>query len=171
MVGIQDRAQPAAHGSRARTLKNFIGGHEIGADVAAPDTPAGEAVPAPELLARLPGPITDVINLRASAWIRPLAQRFALEASELARVELRIQQSKGDPWYFQVRHARLPHVIAYVNPRPTELHIEYRLRSEHDTYGVAQRSDGAYGIVMKVRQSADLSVAIRLLREALAPPE
>jgi hypothetical protein len=121
----------------------------------------------PEELGSLSPAITDLIEARASGWIRPLAGKFAVEASAIEGVELRVQQSKGDPWYFQVRHSRFPHVVAYVHPRQTELHIDYRLASDHDLYGLGQQQSGAYGIGLKVRQSADLGVAIRLLSDAL----
>lgn len=116
----------------------------------------------------VPVAVVSLIENRASAWIKPLAERFAVEASSLDRVELRAQQSKADPWYFQVRHPRFAQVVAYVHPRQTELHIEYRLAPDHETYGGAQRRDNIYGIVMKVRQLADLPIAFRLLRDALA---
>jgi hypothetical protein len=97
-----------------------------------------------------------------------LAERFGIEAINIEGVELRAQQSKVDPYYFQVRHIDFGQVVAYVHPRQAELHIEYRLTSDHETYGAAQRRDNSYGVVMKVRQSADLPIAIRLLRDALA---
>ena len=83
------------------------------------------------------------------------------------RVELRGQQSKADPWYFVVRHADVPSVVAYVHPRQHEVHIEYRLPSSHESYGVAVGRDGPYGLVVKIRQSADMATAIQLLRDAL----
>lgn len=128
--------------------------------------PAGDMTAAEAGLA-LPPAVIALIDMRASAWVKPLAERFASNALALDGVELRAQQSKSDPWYFQVRHPRFGQVVAYVHPRQTELHIEYRLPSAHETYAVAQRRDSSYGIVMKVRQSADLPVAIHLLRDAL----
>jgi hypothetical protein len=116
----------------------------------------------------LPGPVAGLIENRASSWIRPLAERFAVEAISFEGVELRAQQSKGDPSYFQVRHPGFGQVVAYVHPRQAELHIEYRLPADHERYSAAQRRDNVYGIVMKVRQSADLPIAVRLLRDALA---
>lgn len=126
---------------------------------------AGDGIDANTLL---PHPVVSLIENRASTWIRPLAERFGIEAINIEGVELRAQQSKVDRYYFQVRHTDFGQVVAYVHPRHAELHIEYRLASDHETYGTAQRRDNSYGIVMKVRQSADLPIAIRLLRDALA---
>ena len=126
-------------------------------------TPRETPVDAP-----IPDDVNRLIEMRASSWTAPLARSLAADAIAIDGVFLRVQSGKGDPWYFQVRHARIPSVVAYVHPRQSELHIEYRLPSSHELYGVAHRRDGSYGIVMKVRQSVDLTVALRLLQDAVA---
>ena len=97
-----------------------------------------------------------------------LALRFAAGALGCDGVTLRTQQSKGDPWYFQVRHPRFRQVVAYVTPRPGELKIEYRLPTTAETYGVAEARDHHYGSVLRAHGSDDLPVALQLLRDALA---
>ena len=120
----------------------------------------------------IPTDIAALIARRASTWTKPLAEAFAREALACPGVELRLQISRAEPWYFQVRHPSARAVVAYVHPRTKEVHIEYLLRSNHDLYGVAQRRDeSSYGLVMKVRQSADLSIALRLLGDALDAQE
>jgi hypothetical protein len=116
----------------------------------------------------LPGPIRSVIERRASAWTRPLAEAFAGEALRLEGVELRGQQSQGEPWYFQVRRRESPSVIAYVHPRHEEVHVEYRLPMSSPTHGVAVPATEPYGLVAKVRQWSDLPDALSVLRDALA---
>lgn len=132
----------------------------------------GTTVDAPPIDASgLPAEILRVIDMRASPTTAPLALRFAEDALALDGVMLRPQQSKGDPWYFQVRHRRFSQVVAYVDPKPSELYIQYRLPSSHDTYGVAQARDNFYGIVLKVWDWEGLPVALQLLRDALAREE
>jgi hypothetical protein len=118
-----------------------------------------------------PAGVVRLIVMRASTSTAPCALRFAEEALALDGVQLRVQQSKGDPWYFQVRHRRFSQVVAYVHPRPSELYIQYRLSSSNETYGVAQARDNFYGIVLKVLELEDLPVALLLLRDALARPD
>jgi hypothetical protein len=82
-------------------------------------------------------------------------------------VILRPQQSKGDPWYFQVRHPKFTQVVAYVHPRPGEVRLEYLLPGTHETLGLATTRDGPYGIVLTVRDDVALQTAVRLLEGAL----
>lgn len=115
---------------------------------------------------RIPDDVLRVIDLRASG-APELALRFGSGALALDRVILRAQQSKGDPWYFQVRHPRFSQVVAYVHPRPGDVRIEYRLPGNRDTYGVGVARDNPYGIVLTVREPAGLEVALKLLGDAL----
>jgi hypothetical protein len=96
--------------------------------------------------------------------------RFAAASIGLDGVYLRPQQSKGEPWYFQVRHPRFRQVVAYAHPRPGEMRIEFRLPESNDTYGVAVARSGPYGIVLTAHDEDALDVAIRLLGDALAQP-
>jgi hypothetical protein len=125
--------------------------------------------PAPDV--ELRHEIDWLIETRAGPAIAPLARDFAREALRMDGVVLRPQGGKGEPSYFQVRHPRFRQVVAYVNPRPTEVHIDYRLPSDHETYGVAVAADYFYGISFKMREAEDLDIALRLLRDALARPE
>ncbi len=118
---------------------------------------------------QLPGQILRLIDHRA-APSPEIALRFAAGTLGLDGAVLRPQQSKGDPWYFQVRHPKFSQVVAYAHPRPGEIRIEYRLNATHDTYGVATARDNFYGIVLVASDDASVAVAIRLLGDALAAP-
>jgi hypothetical protein len=83
------------------------------------------------------------------------------------RAHLRAQQSKGDPWYFQVRHPKFSQVVAYAHPRPGEVRIEFRLAPTAETYGVGVARDNFYGVVLTARDDAGIEVALRLLADAL----
>ena len=120
----------------------------------APDQPAAD--------------VSDLIDLRASSTSGRLAREFVRMALEIDGVTLQVQNSKSDPWYFQVRHPRFAQVVAYVHPRPQELHIEYRLPASHDTYAMARSRANVYGIVLKVKSVEDLPIAERLLRDAMS---
>lgn len=123
-----------------------------------------------EGLDRVPEGVLRTIDTR-SGGNPELALRFASAALEIQGVLLRPQQSKEDPWYFQVRHPRFTQVVAYTHPRPGELRIEYRLPRTHETYGLATGRDNFYGIVLTAQNEVGLGVALRLLRDAVAEPE
>ena len=116
---------------------------------------------------KVPHDVLRVIDLRAPG-APDLALRFAAGAIGLDGAFLRSQQGKGDPWYFQVRHPAISQVVAYVNVRPSDLRIEYRLPGTHETYGVGVAREQGYGIVVKLEDEADLETALRLLADALA---
>lgn len=120
-----------------------------------------------ENLEQVPGEILRLIDHLADPSPEP-ALRFAAGALSLDGAVLRPQQSKGDPWYFQVRHPKFSQVVAYAHPRPGEIRIEYRLPSTHDTRGVATARENSYGIVLVARDEATVDVAIQLLSEAIA---
>lgn len=120
---------------------------------------------------QIPDDVLHVIDLRA-AGMSEVALRFASGALARDRVLLRAQKSKtGDPWYFQVRHPRFSQVVAYVNPRPGNVRIEYRLPSTNDTYGVATAHDHFYGIVLNLSDESQLGVALQLLDDAIGREE
>jgi hypothetical protein len=118
----------------------------------------------------LPIGVRALIAHRASAWTRPLAEEVARRALALDGVELRVQESKGDPWYFQVRHRRLPYVVAYVHPRPSSVNIEYRLSPDDDAEGLGERRQGPYAVAFKVRHSSDVPSGLALLKRTLSRP-
>lgn len=118
-------------------------------------------------LDRVPGGVLRLIDHRAGP-APEIAFHFAGIATGHDGVLLRPQQSKGDPWYFQVRHPKFTQVVAYVHPRPGEVRIEFRLPGTHPTYGVATAREGPYGIVLTVRDADGLRVADLLLGDALA---
>jgi hypothetical protein len=118
-------------------------------------------------LERVPDSVLRLIDHRAAG--RPeIALRFAAAALGFDGVTLRPQQSKGDPWYFQVRHPKFGQVVAYASPKPSEIRIEYRLRATHDTYGLAVARDSFHGIVLTPRDEEGLAIATKLLADALA---
>ena len=118
-------------------------------------------------LEAVPEGVLRLIDQRAGG-MPEMPLRFAAIAAALEGVFLRPQQSKYEPWYFQVRHPRFRQVVAYTHPRPGEVRIEYRLPGSHDTYGLATGRDSFHGIVLTARSGDDLDVAARLLRDALA---
>lgn len=120
-----------------------------------------------ESVDQVPGQILRLIDHRA-APSPEVALRFAAGALGLDGAVLRPQQSKGEPWYFQVRHPKFSQVVAYAHPRPGEIRIEYRLPGTHDTYGVATARDNFYGIVLVARDEDAVQVALRLLDDALS---
>lgn len=117
---------------------------------------------------RAPGDVLRLIDNRA-AGSAELALEFAGRAMDLDGVVLRPQQSKGDPWYFQVRHPKVSQVVAYCHPRPGEIRLELRLPSEHETHGLGVRREGNfYGIVATARNRHEIENALTLLREAIS---
>lgn len=142
------------------------------ADLAAtqPEELLADGVDEDDGYAAVPEDVRRLIVKRGSPKTQLLARQFALDALRREGIELRAQKSIYSPWYFQVRHPRFRQVVAYVHPRPDELHIEYRLPSTSETYGVAQARDNFYGIVLKVTSPTQLAVGTRLLDDALTRP-
>ncbi len=122
-----------------------------------------------EGLDRIPNAVLRLIDSRAGGSPE-VALRFATAALGLDGAVLRPQQSKDEPWYFQVRHPRFTQVVAYAHPRPGEVRVEYRLPGSHDTYGLATARDSFYGIVLTAKDDDGLATAVRLLRDALSQP-
>lgn len=120
-------------------------------------------------LDRVPMEVLRTIDNRAGGSPE-LALRFAAAALTFDGVFLRPQQSKNDPWYFQVRHQRYGQVVAYAHPRPGEVRIEFRLSPTNETYGLAEVRDSFYGVVLAARDDHGFDVAVRLLADALAQP-
>lgn len=118
-----------------------------------------------EALDRIPDDVLRLVELRAGGAPEP-ALRFAGGALSFDGAYLRAQQSKGDPWYFQVRHPRYSQVVAYAHPRPGEVRIEFRLPSTSETYGVGVARDNFYGVVLTAKDETGIQVALRLLADA-----
>ena len=117
-------------------------------------------------LAAVPGSVLRLIDERAAP--DPIAAlRFAAGALQIEGVTLLPQDSRGEAHYFQVRHPRVGPVVAYANPHPGHVRIEYRLPQTHDTYGTATARNQTYGIVMTARDEPGVAIALRLLRDAL----
>lgn len=121
--------------------------------------------------AELPPEVSAVISKRGSGSTRPLAELLAQQALTVDGVQLSGQQSKGEPRYFQIRHRDHPYVVAYVNVRGSDLAVDYRLPRDYALTGREERRNNThaitYGIRLKVRDSADLEDAMRLLQEAI----
>jgi hypothetical protein len=118
-------------------------------------------------LDKVPDGVLRLIDHR-SGGDPEIALRFAASALGFDGVSLRPQQSKGDPWYFQVRHPKFGQVVAYASPRPGEIRIEYRLPGTSETYGLAVGRDSLHGIVLTAKDGEGLEVADRLLGDALS---
>lgn len=114
-----------------------------------------------------PGSVLRLIDHRAGPQPE-IALQFLGAALGLDGVTVRPQQSKDDPWYFQVRHPTFSQVVAYAHPRPGEVRIEFRLPGSHDTYEMATARGSFHGIVLTARDEAGVRVAARLLEDALA---
>jgi len=120
---------------------------------------------------RLPSDITELIERRAGPAVAALVRTFAVDALATDGVELRVQNSKNEPSYFQVRSDRFSHVVAYVNPGPNEVRIDFRLPRDHELYGRARvraNPDDVYAIQLYMSEEADIDVARSLLVDALA---
>lgn len=85
-------------------------------------------------------------------------------------LELRLQNSKNQPWYFQVRSPRFRQVLAYVNVFASSIRIDYRLPKNHETGGRALARDNFYGISLKVTEWSELDFAVQLVHQALQQP-
>jgi hypothetical protein len=119
----------------------------------------------------LPSDIQDLIQRRAGPAVAGLVRSFAQLAISNDGVELRVQKSKNEPSYFQVRSDRANHVVAYVNPGPSDVRIDFRLPRDQDLYGRARlrtNAQDAYAIQLYMSEPADLEIAQRLLTDALA---
>ena len=118
---------------------------------------------------RIPVEVLEFLRGRAPGSGGDLAVAFARAAVSRPSVELRVQKSKNQPTYFQVRSEQRRHVVAYVTPATTDVRIDYRLPRDHATYGKALiRADVAYGIQLLLRHESDIEVASQLLDDALA---
>ena len=115
---------------------------------------------------RAPGSVLRLIDHRAGGSPE-IALLFAGRAMDFDGVVLRPQQSKGEPWYFQVRHPRYSQVVAYCHPRPGEIRVELRLPAEHATYQLGVTRDGPYGVVVTARNADEVQTALRLLGDAI----
>jgi hypothetical protein len=115
----------------------------------------------------IPSEIALLITRKSPPAIGALAELLAREAMMIDGIELRLQESKS-PWYFQVRHRLFPHVVAYVNPLRSAIHIDYRLPQDHDTPLRVDRRSHVYGIAKYVQRSEDLPDALSLLRDAIS---
>lgn len=115
--------------------------------------------------------LQSLIQRRTSNWTAPLAKAIASAALSWSDVELRVQKSRNEPTYFQVRTPKFRQVMAYVNLYPDYLRVDYRLAQDHQTYGIAESRDGFYGISLKVSQQADVATVVQLLRDAHERPD
>lgn len=119
----------------------------------------------------LPSDVQELIERRAGAHVADLARSFAHVALSSDGVALRVQRSKNEPTYFQVRSDHLTYVVAYVNPRPKDVRIDFRLPRDQELYGRARlrtNSRDAYAVQLYMSEPEDLDVARRLLTDALA---
>lgn len=118
---------------------------------------------------RIPTDVLKFIEGRAGSD-PAIALRFGVAATELDGVFLRAQKSINVPWYYQVRHPKFRQVVAYVNPHPGFVVIDYRLPSSHEKYGLATPRKNFYGIRLPVRGDTEMPTALQLLKDALAQP-
>jgi hypothetical protein len=136
-----------------------------------PPLPLAESSGDESEVGRLPPAVSELIERRSGPAVAPLVRSFAVDALSRDGVELRVQNSKNEPSYFQVRSDRLRHVVAYVNPGPNDVRIDFRLPRDHDLYGRARirtNPDDAYAIQLYMSDQGDVDVARSLLVDALA---
>jgi hypothetical protein len=119
----------------------------------------------------VPNEIVEFIRFRSSGPVGAMALEFARRLAALGELELRMQQSKNEPGYFQVRSPRFPQVLAYVNVAPNLLRIDYRLPQDHEADERVVRRDNFYGISLRTADPEDLDLAMRLIDDALQRPE
>jgi hypothetical protein len=117
-------------------------------------------------LAAMPLGVLRVVEQRA-ADDPVIALKFAGAALREDGVTLKGQNSKGTPWYYQIRHRRFPQVVAYVNVHPGFVVVDYRLSISNATCDEAEARNGLYGVRLAVREDATFDCGIRLLRDAL----
>lgn len=155
-------AQESATGSPLRTQPSAISPATTPADQQATSSVDEPPVPAA---------ISDFIRGRASGPLEDVALEFARRLSSRGGLELRTQNSRNEPWYFQVRTPQFRQVLAYVNVSPTQIRVDYRLPKDHDTYGKAIARDNFYGIALRLQDMNELDLAMELIEDALARPD
>jgi hypothetical protein len=115
----------------------------------------------------IPKQVMELIDTLTSPRSRDLTLQFAEAALREPGVYFGAQNSKGDPWYFQVRHPNVSQIVAYANPRKQDLLVDYRLPGSHKKYDWATGRKHTYGISLRIRDERQIPVAIQLLRDAL----
>jgi hypothetical protein len=118
----------------------------------------------------IPFNIIAFIRRRASGPTEAAAMDLARRLVAREDLELRPQNSKHEPWYFQVRSPRFRQVLAYVNVSASSIRIDYRLPADHDTDGKAAARSGMHGISYTIEGSSDVDFAMKLIEDALAEP-
>lgn len=118
----------------------------------------------------VPFNVLAFIRTRAADDFEPVVVDLAERLMAMDELELRPQNSKNEPWYFQVRSPRFRQVLAYVNVSATSARIDYRLPKDYDTGGRALARDNFYGISYRLTDKGELDFAVRLMMDALAQP-
>jgi hypothetical protein len=118
----------------------------------------------------VPFNIAAFVRTRAAGAFQVVAIGLAMRLAAVEGLELRLQNAKGQPWYFQVRTPRFSQALAYVNVAASSIRIDYRLPKTHDTGGRALARDNFYGIALRVTTESDVDFAMKLFDEALAQP-
>lgn len=116
----------------------------------------------------VPEDIVRFIRGRSSGVVGITALELAGRLVTYGGLELRMQKSKAEPWYFQVRSPKFRQVLAYVNVAPNVIKIDYRLPREHATAAPVIRRDNFYGISLKISDQDGLPAVMNLIEDALA---
>jgi hypothetical protein len=133
---------------------------------------AAEAFVAPAVGNRRPVPfnVLAFIRSRTEGRFRDVVIELADRLMAIEEIELRLQSSKNEPWYFQIRSPRFRQVLAYANVSASSARIDYRLPRDHDTGGRALARDNYYGISYRVTELGDIDFAMQLIAEAMSQP-
>jgi hypothetical protein len=118
----------------------------------------------------VPFNVSAFIRSRAAGQLASVAIELAERLMAIEEIELRPQNSKNEPWYFQVRSPRFRQVLAYVNVSASSVRIDYRLPKDHDTGGRALARENFYGISYRVTEPSELDFAVELMVEAMRQP-
>lgn len=137
-----------------------------------PPVSPSEPPASPEVGSGRPVPfnVLAFIRSRTEGAFRDVVLDFAERLMAVEGIELRPQNSKNQPWYFQIRSPRFRQVLAYANVSASSVRIDYRLPQDHDTGGRAMARDNFYGISYRVTERGDIDYAMQLVSEAMSQP-
>ena len=118
----------------------------------------------------IPFNVLAFIRGRATGQFEAVATELAERLMAVEELELRPQNSKGEPWYFQVRSPRFRQVLAYVNVSPQAYASTIACRKDHDTVRSCPRSRQLLRHLVSAHRHHQLDFAMKLVMDAIAQP-